>query len=66
MDDRDDAWHEYSVRERIKEFAANLRRQHGNASKAAAQRLRDSLVDRWVEMFRVRHTAARHPQDQSK
>jgi len=64
--DQDDAWDEYSVRERIKEFGAKLRRQHGTAGKAATQRRRDSLVDRWVEMFRVRHTPARHPQDQSK
>jgi hypothetical protein len=66
VDDRDDAWNEYSVRERIKEFGAKLRRQHGTAGKAAVQRVRDSLVDRWLWMFRVHHTPARHPQDQSK
>ena len=66
LDDRDDAWNEYSVRERIKEFGAKLRRQHGTAGKAAAQRVRDSLVDRWLGMFRIHHTPARHPQDQSK
>jgi len=66
LDDRDDAWNEYSVRERIKEFGAKFRRQHGTAGKAAAQRVRDSLVDRWLGMFRVHHTPARHPQDQSK
>jgi hypothetical protein len=65
-DDRDDAWNQYSVRERIKEFGAKLRRQHGTAGKAAAQRLRDSLVDRWLWMFRVHHTPARHPQDDAK
>ena len=66
LDDRDDAWNEYSVRERIKEFGARLRRQPGAAGKAAAQRVRDSLVDRWLWMFRVHHTPARHLQDPSK
>jgi hypothetical protein len=65
VDDRDAAWDEYSVRERIKEFAANLRRQDGNAGKAAAQRVRDSLVDRWLWMFRVHDTQACHPENPS-